>query len=88
MANTGTTATLNCTTGGSQSARVRWLHDGIDVSGSARVQAAGARGLSLVISRVSRTDRGMYQCLVDDGRMSAQASSELRLGGNRIKMSF
>jgi Down syndrome cell adhesion protein len=36
---------------------------------------------SLRIDNVGREDRGMYQCIVSDGRESVQASSELKLGG-------
>lgn len=36
---------------------------------------------SLVIENVGRRDRGVYQCLVENQKSSAQAMAELKLGG-------
>lgn len=38
-------------------------------------------GERLVIASVHRTDKGVYQCMARNERDSAQASAELRLGG-------
>lgn len=38
-------------------------------------------GEQLVISDVHRADKGVYQCMARNERDSAQASAELRLGG-------
>lgn len=36
---------------------------------------------SLAVYNVERSDRGMYQCLTSNEKISAQAMAELRLGG-------
>lgn len=36
---------------------------------------------SLLVQNVGRRDRGVYQCLVENQRASAQAMAELKLGG-------
>lgn len=39
---------------------------------------------SLVVNRVGRDDKGMYQCSVTNKRSSAQAMAELKLGGKLL----
>lgn len=46
--------------------------------GRVRVQNNGEQ---LIISSVHRADKGVYQCMARNERDSAQASAELRLGG-------
>lgn len=84
--NSGGTANLNCSVSGEPLGQVQWLHDGIPVGdsldssssdGRARVQGA----LNFVLTSVRRSDAGMYQCFVRNEVESAQASAELRLGG-------
>lgn len=85
IVNSGGTAVLNCSVSGSPLGPIQWLHDGVPVGngvhdghdGRARVHGA----LSLVLSSVRRADAGMYQCVVRNDMESAQASAEIRLGG-------
>lgn len=50
--------------------------------GRVRVQNNGEQ---LIISAVHRADKGVYQCMARNERDSAQASAELRLGGEWLK---
>lgn len=43
--------------------------------------------VSMVINRVSRDDKGMYQCITSNKKSSAQAVAELKLGGE-LKTNF
>lgn len=36
---------------------------------------------SLAVNHITKEDRGLYQCLVNNVKSSAQASAELKLGG-------
>lgn len=70
VANSGSSVIFNCSVEGE--ARLRWLHDGVPVGGGER---------ALRLSPVARAHRGMYQCVAERDLDSAQASAELRLGG-------
>lgn len=87
MINSGGIATINCTWSGYPAPRLEWLHNGIPlgagvVGGRVRVSSSGEQ---LVISDVHRADKGVYQCMARNERDSAQASAELRLGGEMLK---
>lgn len=41
-----------------------------------------------MVNRVTRHDRGMYQCVVRNDRESAQGSAELRLGGELLHADY
>lgn len=43
---------------------------------------------SLLVNKIGRDDRGMYQCSVTNKRSSAQAMAELKLGGKLICSSY
>lgn len=43
---------------------------------------------SLMITNVGRRDRGVYQCLVENQKSSAQAMAELKLGGKCLMEFF
>lgn len=77
VANSGSSVTFNCSVEGE--ARVRWLHDGVPVGGGER---------ALRVHTVARVHRGMYQCVAERDLDSAQASAELRLGGNKENRNY
>lgn len=66
---------------GSPIGLVQWFRNGelLDVDASGKLKLLGP--LVLMVNRVTRHDRGMYQCVVHNDRESAQGSAELRLGG-------
>lgn len=77
----GATAEFRClvTTNGSPVGmqNILWYKDGRQLPTSARVED------TLVVTRVSRENRGMYQCVVRRPEGDTfQASAELQLGGN------
>lgn len=43
---------------------------------------------SLMVDKVGRNDKGIYQCLVTNKRNSAQSMAELKLGGKQFCMFF
>lgn len=83
----GAVATFNCTLGGGGEGQegaapreVSWLKDARPVVPGGRVSLTEG-GRVLTVHGVTRTDRGMYQCLVRSGEDNAQGSAELSLGG-------
>ncbi|KAM8702920.1 hypothetical protein ACLKA7_005290 [Drosophila subpalustris] len=85
IVNSGGTAIFNCTTTGSAIDVIDWLHDGkpLQPKNSLSTGREDIRFLSknsLLIQNVGRRDRGVYQCLVENQRASAQAMAELKLG--------
>ncbi|XP_071452909.1 cell adhesion molecule Dscam1 [Hetaerina americana] len=93
VVNSGESATFNCSVSGTPLDTVRWLANGVPLSGSSHggmgseggggVLSPRIRLLSpqvLHISSVGRSDRGMYQCVARNEKESAQGSAELRLG--------
>lgn len=69
---------------GSPIGLVQWFRNGelLVIDGSGKLKLLGP--LVLVVNRVTRHDRGMYQCVVRNDWESAQGSAELRLGGERL----
>ncbi|XP_071054820.1 cell adhesion molecule Dscam2 [Onthophagus taurus] len=78
--NSGESAIFNCSVSGSPVGRSYWLRNGevLSPDGNPRIRLLSP--LVLAINRVTRHDRGMYQCVVRNDRESAQGSAELRLG--------
>jgi len=81
--NSGETATMNCTVEGYPVESVEWLHDGVPVLTAQDTRIRLLAPLVLVIGSVGRRDKGMYQCLVRSDKENAQATAELKLGGQR-----
>ena len=75
---------MNCTVEGYPIESVEWLHDGVPVLSSQDTRIRLLAPLSLMIGAVGRRDKGMYQCLVRSDKENAQASAELKLGGNKF----
>lgn len=86
--NSGETATMNCTVEGYPVESVEWLHDGVPVLTAQDTRIRLLAPLVLVIGSVGRRDKGMYQCLVRSDKENAQATAELKLGGQRAHRSF
>ncbi|CAH0562134.1 unnamed protein product [Brassicogethes aeneus] len=78
--NSGESALFNCSVSGSPVQRIQWYRNGeplsVDESGNVKLLSP----LVLAVSEITRHDRGMYQCVVQNDRESAQGSAELRLG--------
>ncbi|XP_049800318.1 Down syndrome cell adhesion molecule-like protein Dscam2 [Schistocerca nitens] len=74
----GRPAQLNCSTAGHPQLAVSWLKDGRPLRTSARVALLSPQ--TLLIERVERSDRGMYQCVVSNNEETAQGTAEIRLG--------
>lgn len=83
VVNSGETATMNCTVEGYPVESVEWLHDGVPVLTAQDTRIRLLAPLVLVIGSVGRRDKGMYQCLVRSDKENAQATAELKLGGQR-----
>ncbi|XP_039965640.1 Down syndrome cell adhesion molecule-like protein Dscam2 isoform X1 [Bactrocera tryoni] len=85
IVNSGGMAIFNCSTTGSAIDGVEWLHNGIPLQGN-NALSTGRENIrfltktSLMVHNVGRRDRGVYQCLVENSRASAQAMAELKLG--------
>ncbi|ALC46292.1 Dscam3, partial [Drosophila busckii] len=87
IVNSGGTAIFNCTTTGSSidANAIDWLHNGkpLQANNALSTGRDNIRFLSkssLMVQNVGRRDRGVYQCLVENERASAQAMAELKLG--------
>ncbi|XP_034127419.1 Down syndrome cell adhesion molecule-like protein Dscam2 isoform X3 [Drosophila guanche] len=85
IVNSGGTANFNCTTTGSAIDAIDWLHNGkpLQANNALTTGRDNIRFLSkssLLVQNVGRRDRGVYQCLVENQRASAQAMAELKLG--------
>lgn len=74
---------MNCTVEGYPVESVEWLHDGVPVLTAQDTRIRLLAPLVLVIGSVGRRDKGMYQCLVRSDKENAQATAELKLGGQR-----
>lgn len=72
---------MNCTVEGFPIESVEWLHDGVPIHSSQDSRIRLPAPLVLVIAAIGRRDKGMYQCLVRSDKENAQATAELRLGG-------
>lgn len=72
---------MNCTVEGYPVESVEWLHDGVPVLTAQDTRIRLLAPLVLVIGSVGRRDKGMYQCLVRSDKENAQATAELKLGG-------
>ncbi|XP_061389424.1 cell adhesion molecule Dscam2-like, partial [Musca vetustissima] len=85
IVNSGGTAIFNCSTTGSAIDNIEWLHNGKPLQED-NILTTGRDNLrflaknSLMITNVGRRDRGVYQCLVENQKSSAQAMAELKLG--------
>lgn len=75
---------MNCTVEGYPVESIEWLHDGVPVLTAQDTRLRLLAPLVLVIGSVGRRDKGMYQCLVRSDKENAQATAELKLGGQRI----
>lgn len=73
---------------GSPIGLVQWYRNGelLTIDGSGKLQLLGP--LVLIVNRITRHDRGMYQCMVYNERESAQGSAELRLGGEMLHLDY
>ncbi|XP_032577970.1 Down syndrome cell adhesion molecule-like protein Dscam2 [Drosophila sechellia] len=85
IVNSGGTANFNCTTTGSAIDAIDWMHNGkpLQANNALTTGRDNIRFLSkssLLVQNVGRRDRGVYQCLVENQRASAQAMAELKLG--------
>ncbi|KAI5745326.1 hypothetical protein M8J76_010108 [Diaphorina citri] len=78
----GSAAWFNCTIeGGRETPTVTWLKDSQVISGSSSSNNIFHNNIAaLQIPSVTRSDRGMYQCLVTEQEDSAQATGQLMLG--------
>uniref|UniRef100_A0A8D9EQZ0 Down syndrome cell adhesion molecule-like protein Dscam2 n=2 Tax=Cacopsylla melanoneura TaxID=428564 RepID=A0A8D9EQZ0_9HEMI len=78
----GSAAWFNCTIeGGRETPTVTWLKDSQVISGSSSTNNIFQHNIAaLQIPSVTRSDRGMYQCLVTEQEDSAQATGQLMLG--------
>ncbi|XP_076034195.1 cell adhesion molecule Dscam1-like isoform X3 [Oratosquilla oratoria] len=74
----GGVATFNCSPEGFPQETLTWLKDGDPLELDERVTQPSPR--TVVIRRVERADRGMYQCLVANLLDTAQGSAQLTLG--------
>lgn len=79
---------MNCTVEGYPVESVEWLHDGVPVLTAQDTRIRLLAPLVLVIGSVGRRDKGMYQCLVRSDKENAQATAELKLGGQRRSRLF
>lgn len=79
---------MNCTVEGYPVESVEWLHDGVPVLTAQDTRIRLLAPLVLVIGSVGRRDKGMYQCLVRSDKENAQATAELKLGGQRTHRPF
>ncbi|CAD6994274.1 unnamed protein product, partial [Ceratitis capitata] len=85
IVNSGGMAIFNCSTTGSAIDGIEWLHNGMPLQGNnalsnGRENIRFLTKTSLMVHNVGRRDRGVYQCLVENSRASAQAMAELKLG--------
>ncbi len=71
-------APLNCMLEGHPIIDVTWYKDGYPLVTSDNVVMMNAT--SLEIQKVTREDRGMYQCIVSNDHQSKQASAQISLG--------
>ena len=83
---TGRDAAFNCSVYGGPVSHVTWLHNGRLLTSAGRVTLPTP--VSLLVSGVTRADRGVYQCVVrgvtsQTGRGTAEAlgAAQLQLGG-------
>ena len=74
----GRQARLECLTETKNGQTITWMKDGLPMSSHRRIVT---NQQTLEIFNLQREDYGMYQCFVSRGAQEAQASSELRLGG-------
>ncbi|XP_074653669.1 cell adhesion molecule Dscam1-like [Tubulanus polymorphus] len=82
----GNTASFNCTIYGHPVKSIKWYKNGKILKIQGRITLKSPR--NLVIKDVQRQDRGMYQCLVKNGRDNAQGTSQLALGVAKPAMHF
>ena len=75
----GRQARLECLTEDRDRSAITWMKDGQALPNHPRFVA---NRQTLQIFNLQTDDYGMYQCFVARGHQEAQASSELRLGGN------
>ena len=68
----GRPANFKCNYQGNPIKIISWMKDGVDL---------GHSEPTLRINSVTKASRGMYQCIVRNDGESAQATSELKLGG-------
>ncbi|XP_043478446.1 Down syndrome cell adhesion molecule-like protein Dscam2 isoform X37 [Leptopilina heterotoma] len=68
----GRPATFTCNVKGNPVKTISWLKDG---------KPLGHEDQTLRIESVKKEDKGMYQCFIRNDQESAQATSELKLGG-------
>ncbi|XP_028977683.2 cell adhesion molecule-related/down-regulated by oncogenes [Esox lucius] len=70
----GDSARFNCLAKGNPTPGVTWLFNASPIAPSTRLRISGS---TLIISRVTLKDEGVYQCLVDNGIGSAQSAGRL-----------
>lgn len=75
----GKSTELVCTIGGFPKASVWWLKDGQPLRTGSRVRLLTKEHVK--ITAVAKEDRGMYQCFVRNEHDAAQATAEMKLGG-------
>lgn len=84
VVNSGENALFNCTVSGSPIGRVQWFHNGETLLTEGNPRLRLLNNLALSVVDVTRHDKGMYQCVVQNDRESSQGSAELRLGGTYL----
>lgn len=72
---------FNCSVSGSPVQRIQWYRNGEPLTIDENENVKLLSPLVLAVREITRHDRGMYQCVVQNDRESAQGSAELRLGG-------
>uniref|UniRef100_A0A336KKP0 CSON012059 protein n=1 Tax=Culicoides sonorensis TaxID=179676 RepID=A0A336KKP0_CULSO len=82
--NYGGGVTFNCSITDQTVSKIEWYHNGKLITDANSRKTDQKHVLlapnSLAVNHVTKEDRGLYQCLVNNVKLSAQASSELKLG--------
>lgn len=84
-ADVGSTIQFNCSHNGHPISSIEWYHNAKPIYYlDNRIRLINKS--ILVISKVQRQDRGIYQCIVRNDKDSQQASTILDLGGKLIEI--
>ncbi|CAG9760390.1 unnamed protein product [Ceutorhynchus assimilis] len=78
--NSGENAIFNCTVSGTPIGNIRWFKNGEVLMPTKNGNIKLLDPLLLQINDVTRHDKGMYQCFVENEKENTQGSAELRLG--------
>ncbi|ERL85186.1 hypothetical protein D910_02608, partial [Dendroctonus ponderosae] len=86
IANSGQNVIFNCTVVGTPIGRIQWVKNGEPIVPDDHGKFKLLDPLVLQVADVTRHDKGMYQCMVENDKENAQGSAELRLGDTRPEM--